>query len=714
MNNFIYIDVEDILVSRGTYVKTGVLLLKQSSKIVLILGFLIIFSTIAFFSLLASFQGELSFIGPQIYILKTSNAPSSIDPAVNYDSFGSGINELIYETLIDYVGDSTTEFEGKLATDWIISSDGLNYTFNLREDVTFHDGTPFNAYVMKYSLDRVVILNDPRGPAWMIQQVVIGGKIIRSLDDANISDALTFIQGGAFRVIDDYTFQINLERPYTPFISVLANRVGVAVSSRAIAENAPFYYTTDQSNDLYGMVSLHDWFPDLSDQKICTKLGLASDWNVDISGVVPSSAGDGLNRYEWLSAHGVGTGPYQLTELPRFEKNGDWWGTFAKYSPDEILVDVDDEVQRRIYDIKDGEVDEAVIPMYDASEIVEVDEFPLTRELVVLPTFEGIHAFCTSSLDLIFLGINMNDNLSPYITEDPDSEYVAANFNRCAWGTEKASSNNPFTALSFRKAFVMSFEFESVIKSALNGFAEQMEGCIPNGILGHHGRLIEDGFFPTYNLTAAIGLFNEVKWKGSITLTFPKVWVIRKQALALLKDTINNMDVGIEIVLQPLDPPDFGDRWRNHSLVLDVCSWSPDYPDPDNYIRNFVHSQDGFFSPRINYINPSLDALIEQAAEEPSSTNREQKYLGIETMVAADCPFIYGYQTHRFTVIRDWIHDFEESGSFNPMSSMVNAEHINKYEGETPPTINITPGWSAFLIIVPLFIIRIGQKNKSR
>ncbi|MFX0210662.1 MAG: ABC transporter substrate-binding protein [Candidatus Hodarchaeota archaeon] len=688
--------------------------MKKSFKIVLIIGFLIIFSTIAFLSLLASFQDEPLFIGPQIYILKTSNTPSSIDPAINYDSFGSGINELIYETLVDYVGNSATKLEGKLATDWTISPDGLYYTFNLREDVTFHDGTPFNAYIMKYSLDRVVILNDPRGPARMIQQVVIGGNKIGSLSDANISDALTFIQGGAFRVIDDYTFQINLERPYTPFISVLGYRVGVAVSPRAIAENSPFYYTTDQSNDFYGMVSLCDWFPDLSDREIRTKLGLASDWNVDISGVVPSSTGDGLNRHDWMSGHGVGTGPYKLTELPHFEKNEDWWGTFTKYSPDEILIEVDDEAQRRIYDIKDGKVDEAVIPVYIASEIVEVDDFPLSRELEVLPTFEGIHAFCTSSLDLIFFGMNMNDNLSPYIKEDPDSEYVAANFNRYDWGTEKASSNNPFTALSFRKAFVMSFDSESVIKSTLNGFAEQMEGCIPNGMLGHHGRLVEDDFFPTFNITAAIELFDEVKWKGSITLTFPEELVIRKHTLALLKDTINNMDVGIEIVLQQLGLPDFRDRWYNHSLILDACSWSPDYSDPDNYIRNFVHCQDGIFSPRINYTNPSLDTLIEQAAEEPSSTNRDQSYLEIETMVAADCPFIYGFQIHRFTVIRDWIHDFEESGSFNPMSSMVNAEYINKYEGETPPTINITPGWFALLIIVPLFIIKIGRKNKSR
>ena len=686
--------------------------MKQIFRIISTLGFLIIFSTIVFFPRLDIVIGEPLLNNPQKYIFETSSGrPASIDPAINYVSFGSGINELIYETLVDYVGNSAFELEGKLATDWIISSDGLQYTFNLRKDVNFHDGTPFNAYIMKYSLDRVVILNDPGGPAWMIQHVVIGGNEIKSLEDANISDAITFIQGEAFKVIDDYTFQINLERPYTPFIYVLANRVGVAVSPRAIAEKMPFYYTTDHYDDFYGMVSLHDWFPDLSDQEIRTKLGLESNWDVKFSGVVPSSAGDGLNRHEWMSTHGVGTGPYQLIELTHFEKNRDWWGSFAQYSPDEIIIEFVDESQLGIYDIKDGNVDQAVIPAYYASEIVEVDEFPLSRELEVLSTFEGIHAFCTRTFNLYFFGMNMNDNLSPYINEAPNTEYIADNFNRYSWGTEKASSNNPFTALRFRKAFIMSFNTESIIQSTLNGFAEPMEGCIPNGMLGHHGRLIEEGFIPTNNPAAAMELFKEVKWKGSIILSFWEEFKYRKQALELIKDTINNMDIGIEIVLQSLDWPDYRDRRHNQSLVLDGAGWIPDYPDPDSYIRGFLHSQDGYFGPRINYINPSLDALIEQAAEEPSYTKREEKYWEIELMVGEDVPFIYGSQVHRFTVIRDWIHDYEESGSFNPMSFMVNAEHINKYEEQT---IVITPGFDIGIVIAIVFIFTLIKRRKKQ
>ncbi|WP_420867284.1 ABC transporter substrate-binding protein [Cellulomonas hominis] len=51
--------------------------------------------------------------------------------------------------------DESGEIEPLLATDWTLSDDGLTYSFTLREGVTFHDGTPFTADVVKSSLERL-------------------------------------------------------------------------------------------------------------------------------------------------------------------------------------------------------------------------------------------------------------------------------------------------------------------------------------------------------------------------------------------------------------------------------------------------------------------------------------------------------------------------------------------------------------------------------
>ena len=49
-----------------------------------------------------------------------------------------------------------------LAESWTISKDGLRYTFKLRKGVSFHDGTPFNAEAVKFSIERQI---NPEHPA---------------------------------------------------------------------------------------------------------------------------------------------------------------------------------------------------------------------------------------------------------------------------------------------------------------------------------------------------------------------------------------------------------------------------------------------------------------------------------------------------------------------------------------------------------------------
>lgn len=63
----------------------------------------------------------------------------------------------VYEPLIWYnPPGSEQRFSPALATSWQASDDGTTWTFNLREGVTFHDGTPFDAAAAKASLERTI------------------------------------------------------------------------------------------------------------------------------------------------------------------------------------------------------------------------------------------------------------------------------------------------------------------------------------------------------------------------------------------------------------------------------------------------------------------------------------------------------------------------------------------------------------------------------
>ncbi|MBA3534060.1 MAG: nickel ABC transporter, nickel/metallophore periplasmic binding protein [Ardenticatenales bacterium] len=59
---------------------------------------------------------------------------------------------LVYESLVNYAADGS--IEPALAERWEVSDDGLEWTFHLRQGVTFHDGTPFNAEAVKWNLER--------------------------------------------------------------------------------------------------------------------------------------------------------------------------------------------------------------------------------------------------------------------------------------------------------------------------------------------------------------------------------------------------------------------------------------------------------------------------------------------------------------------------------------------------------------------------------
>ncbi|MGH2943383.1 MAG: ABC transporter substrate-binding protein [Solirubrobacteraceae bacterium] len=62
--------------------------------------------------------------------------------------------DMVYEPLVRYGKDGV--LEPALAKAWRVSDDGLQVTFDLREGVTFHDGTPFDAKAAKWNFDRWV------------------------------------------------------------------------------------------------------------------------------------------------------------------------------------------------------------------------------------------------------------------------------------------------------------------------------------------------------------------------------------------------------------------------------------------------------------------------------------------------------------------------------------------------------------------------------
>ncbi|WP_082177782.1 ABC transporter substrate-binding protein [Arthrobacter sp. RIT-PI-e] len=87
------------------------------------------------------------------FVFAASSDPKSLDPAFASDGESFRVSRQIFEGLVG-VEPGTANPAPLLAESWETSEDGLSTVFQLKEGVTFHDGTPFDAEAVCYNFDR--------------------------------------------------------------------------------------------------------------------------------------------------------------------------------------------------------------------------------------------------------------------------------------------------------------------------------------------------------------------------------------------------------------------------------------------------------------------------------------------------------------------------------------------------------------------------------
>jgi peptide/nickel transport system substrate-binding protein len=92
---------------------------------------------------------------PKILLYARGEDCNTLDPI--HTDIGETVKVLvnIYDTLVTY-HEKTTELVPALAESWSSNSEGTVWTFKLRSNVQFHDGTPFNAATVKFSFERLI------------------------------------------------------------------------------------------------------------------------------------------------------------------------------------------------------------------------------------------------------------------------------------------------------------------------------------------------------------------------------------------------------------------------------------------------------------------------------------------------------------------------------------------------------------------------------
>lgn len=269
--------------------------------------------------------------GGDTLVVGSLEVPSGLDPAYVYELFAS---TLLYNTtnrLVEFPAGETEVGPG-LATDWTVSDDGLTYTFNLREGVTFHDGSEMTAEDVVWSLNRSININHPDAASFLI-------------------DGIESVEAP-----DDMTVEITLSEPNVTFLS----RLNYTVAS-ILPEGSDTYPEIPQS-----------------------KLGSEEE------PPAVEEAEEYLNN-----STVVGTGPYEMTEYRpgesvTLERYDDYWGEPAKIETVQIQffeepAQMKNALEAGEIDLNVGEFDATARNDLDQAEGVTVFQGPgaVIRYLVV-------------------------------------------------------------------------------------------------------------------------------------------------------------------------------------------------------------------------------------------------------------------------------------------------------------------------------------------
>ena len=156
--------------------------------------------------------GQAHAQAPKTIVIAIGADQTGLDPQTVENNESGFVMSTIYDSIVNYKPGSSDVGPG-LAESWTISPDGKVYTFKMRHNVTFQDGTPMNARTVAQDVDRAI---NPSNPCY-----VLARKDVDTYDDFTFGS----VKGGTvvkMDVVDDYTLRFTLPQPNAPFITSVA------------------------------------------------------------------------------------------------------------------------------------------------------------------------------------------------------------------------------------------------------------------------------------------------------------------------------------------------------------------------------------------------------------------------------------------------------------------------------------------------------------
>lgn len=606
--------------------------------IVIVVAILVIISGVTIYYIVTrSSACKLTSTNPLIF--DQAEQPDTLDPQVTFTTPGWGIVQQVYQTLVMYNGTSYTTFLGILAKNWTVSPDEFNITFTLRSGIHFSNGDPFNAYVMWYSLNRAMVMN--QAPQFILSENFWYPRVNYYSDpnaiNASIANLTTELNTynfatpttsqiavmsdpfQSFQVIDDHTIQLNLGygylgTSYTYILSTLAAPIAAAVDPAVIGPN----------------------------------LGVTNSTN------------------DWMSTHMLGTGPYELASYNTasgflLQRDPNYWGaTAAAAEPrnnilqpakSDIQINFQSDPARVTSDLKTGAVAGASFAYLGPSTVKDLQGSACVSVNALPPVFSSTAG---------------------------------------AWWIYLNQNAEPFNNWSVRAAVAHAINYAQIINVAFGGNAIQWVGPVPPSYPYYNPAGLPNY---SYNLVLARQEMNNSPWPNGYPSTIKYAYINLGDwfdVATILQANLRQIGINIELVPITLDnlfqeqaaDPTTGvcttaTNANGGPFIMGQEFYTSDYIAPDDWTQNNAVSSGSANACMSQYANSNVDNWTYAAAASADPATLTQLYTNITRTMYYNYTDIWLVSPTQFAVSNSLLQGVVSNpmGSGLPFTMMFNTEY---------------------------------------
>ncbi len=599
---------------------------------------------------------------PDTYTYVGFGDPDTLDINLNYETAGGELIMNVSEGLIFYNHTDGTSYVPQLATEVPtvgnggISADGLTYTFNIRQGVTFHNGNDLTPSDFEYTYERGLLQSSPDGPQWLLIEPILGyasGDITEEIAGGEYAGDPEALKANATAeelvavcekvkehiIADDEagTLTIQLAQPWGPFLATMAQGWGYAIDKEWAMENGAWDWSCDTWVDQeYAMTSEND---PLTDKINGTGPYMLDHWTPGEEWVLVA------NENYWRTEPIWEGGPSGVPRIKRIvTKNVPEWGT-------------------RFAMLQAGDAEAVAVPTANRP---QADAF--VGEFCDWQTFE-----CTPNADnpegmlRKWAGLPSVSRANVFLNFDLSQEEGVNQYSGSGQLDGNGIPPDFFADIHVRKAFNYCFDYDTFISDAQNGEGVRNNGPIIKDMLGYN----EDGPYYEFDLDkcaeemalAHDGQVAEVGFRFQMSYNTGNLE--RQTACQILQSNLASINSAYQVECLGLPWPTMLRSFRAGQLPAVASGWIEDIHDPHNWVQPFTV---GTYAGRQNLpdeLKAQFQEMVTAGVMEADPAKREQIYFDLQQLFYDEAIQITLSQSTGVRYEQRWMKDwFFRVGAF--------------------------------------------------